>query len=229
MPRSPFVRSGRSALVITAFTPLQLFGFRRIDLPDLRVRVRRAQHEPDELTRRERIRAVSRAAGDFVDAVRPRRPRADDFEFLIGELSYRLPSIRLRRFSQCMSVQRLSVASCMFFRGRAHRADDLVVARAAAQIAGQRVADLFFVRIGIAVEQRLGRHEKTRRADAALQRSVLDELALQRMQLAAGRKTFDRRHLTAFGFRAEHEARTHQAAIDGNAARAAIAGAAAFL
>ena len=65
-----------------------------------------------------------------------------------------------------------------------HGADDLVVAGAAAEIAGQPVAHLGLGRIGIALQQRLGGDEEAGRADAALQRGVLEELALQRMQLS---------------------------------------------
>ena len=73
------------------FDAFQLFGFRRIDLLDLRVRVRRAQHEPDELPGRERIGAVTRAPGDLIHAVGTRRPRADDLEFLIRECRIGVP------------------------------------------------------------------------------------------------------------------------------------------
>src|ERR1700722_7905011 len=43
-----------------------------------------------------------------------------------------------------------------FLCGRQHRANDLVVAGAAAQVAGEPVAHLGFARVGIAVQQRLG-------------------------------------------------------------------------
>src|SRR5687767_15282507 len=54
-------------------------------------------------------------------------------------------------------------ASSHFDGGVEHRLDDLVVARAAAQVAGQPVADLFLGRIGVALEQRLRRDEHARR------------------------------------------------------------------
>ena len=66
-----------------------------------------------------------------------------------------------------------------------HRAHDLVVTGAAAEIAGQPEANLGLGRIGVALEQRLGRDQEARRADAALQGGMLEELALQRMQLVA--------------------------------------------
>src|SRR5580704_18961783 len=53
-----------------------------------------------------------------------------------------------------------------FLGGREHRANDLVVPGAAAQVAGEPVAHFGFGRIGIAVEQRLGGNQDAGRADA---------------------------------------------------------------
>ena len=57
------------------------------------------------------------------------------------------------------------------WRLRAPR-DDLVVAGASAEISRQRVADFGLGRMRIVIEQRLGRHQEARRADAALQARV---------------------------------------------------------
>ena len=63
--------------------------------------------------------------------------------------------------------------------------DDLVVAGAPTEVAGQPVAHLGFRRIRIAVQQRLGRNQQARRAEAALQRRMLEEFPLQRMEIIA--------------------------------------------
>src|SRR6185503_11821895 len=110
-----------------------------------------------------------------------------------------------------------------------HRANDLVVAGAAAQVAGQPVAQLGLARVGVLLQQRLGGHQEARRADAALQRRVLDELALQRMQLVALGHALDGGDRPAVRLHAQHQARAHEAAVDGDAAGAAVAGRAAFL
>src|SRR5579862_6379613 len=90
--------------------------------------------------------------------------------------------------------------------GFEHRVNDLVVAGAAAKIPRQRVANLGLARMRVMVEQRLGRHQEARRADAALQARVLEELLLQRMQLGALREALDRFDLVALGFDPEHQA-----------------------
>src|SRR5262245_31710667 len=63
--------------------------------------------------------------------------------------------------------------------------DDLVVAGAAAQVAGDAVADLVLARVGVAGEQRARAHQHAGRAEAALQAVALPEAFLERMQLAA--------------------------------------------
>src|SRR3954452_17328874 len=113
--------------------------------------------------------------------------------------------------------------------GVEHGAQDLVVVGAAAQIAGQPVAGLFLGRVRVVVEQRLGRDDKARRAEAALQRRVFEEFLLHRMQPVALRDALDRRNTAALGLDAEHQARAHDLAVGDDRAGAAIARAAAFL
>src|SRR5258708_25746936 len=72
------------------------------------------------------------------------------------------------------------------------RIDDLAVTGAAAQIARDGVADLYFAWARILVEQRLGGEHDARRAEAALRAAMLHQRLLQRMQSAAGRKALDR-------------------------------------
>src|SRR5215471_8833277 len=69
--------------------------------------------------------------------------------------------------------------------GVEYGAHDLVVAGAAAQIAGQPIARLFLGRVQVFVEQGLGRDDEARGAEAALQGCVLEEFLLHRMQLVA--------------------------------------------
>src|SRR2546426_3802022 len=77
--------------------------------------------------------------------------------------------------------------------GIQHRADDLVVAGAATEIAGEPVPRFFLGRIRLRVQQRLGGDDEPRRADAALQRGMLEKLLLQRMKPLAVRDALDRR------------------------------------
>ena len=111
-----------------------------------------------------------------------------------------------------------------------HRLDDLAVAGAAAQHAGERVADLGLGRLRVRAQQRLGAHQHARRADAALRRAVGDEGALQRRQRAVGAgEAFDRRHRAAVALADADDARAHLLAVEQHGAGAAVAGVAADL
>src|SRR5687768_10571238 len=66
--------------------------------------------------------------------------------------------------------------------GGLHRANDLVVAGAAAEVAGQPPADLVLGRARVRLEKRLRRDDEAGRADPALQRGVLEKSRLKRMQ-----------------------------------------------
>ena len=62
--------------------------------------------------------------------------------------------------------------------------DDVLVAGAAAEIAGDAFADLALGRRRVVVQQVDGRHDHAGRAEAALQAVLLPEALLQRVQLA---------------------------------------------
>ena len=64
-------------------------------------------------------------------------------------------------------------------RRHPHRINDLDIARAAAEIALQRVHDLRIGRIGFAIQQPFGGHQHARRAKAALHRTAFDERNLK--------------------------------------------------
>src|SRR2546423_6624962 len=110
-----------------------------------------------------------------------------------------------------------------------HRADDLVVSGAPAQIAGQPVADLGLRGVGLLLEQRLAGHEKARRADAALERGIFQEALLQRMQRLALGHALDRLDPAPADLAAKDEARADQPAVERDAAGATVARATAFL
>src|SRR5881394_1026600 len=76
-------------------------------------------------------------------------------------------------------------------RGQLNRFNHLGVAGAPAQVAGETVADLLHRRLGILVEQRLGRHDDARAAEAALQGTKVFEDLLNRVQAIDGRQPFD--------------------------------------
>ena len=99
--------------------------------------------------------------------------------------------------------------------------DDVVVAGAAAEVALEPVADLLLGRVRVLLQQRDRRHDEARRAEAALQRVLLVERLLHRVQLAVRGEALDRRHLAAVGLHGEHRARLHRLAVEQHRARAA--------
>src|SRR5207253_690580 len=84
-------------------------------------------------------------------------------------------------------------------RRRQHGLHDLLVARAAAEVPGQRQPHLVLGRLGPLVEQGRGRDQHARRAEAALDAARLDERALESARLAAARGPLHPPHLTPAG------------------------------
>src|SRR4051794_26450529 len=118
--------------------------------------------------------------------------------------------------------------------GRRHRdrLDDLRVARAATQIARDRLADRVDVRPSAAVEVRLTGDQHARRADAALRATRQQERPLQRRELTGPRprrQPLDGEDLAALDLRDRHETRVDHEPVDENRAGAALTLAAALL
>src|SRR3981081_2037344 len=86
------------------------------------------------------------------------------------------------------------------------RPDDLVVARAATQIAGQPVTDLGLCRMRVLFQQRLGGDDEAWGAASALRGGVPQELLLQRMQPVRTGDALDGRHAPVLNLSAEDEA-----------------------
>src|SRR6185369_12589670 len=87
------------------------------------------------------------------------------------------------------------------------RIDDLLITRAAAQIAANRFADLCVGRLRNRLQQRMRRDQHARRAVTALQRVFIAKTVLQYAGRAVGvGETFDGGHLVAVGLHREHEA-----------------------
>ena len=119
---------------------------------------------------------------------------------------------------------------CVCCARRAHargrqpdRVEDLRVAGAAAEVAGELLADLVVPRARHALEQRRGRDDEARRAEAALHRPRLDERLLDAVQPVLAAQPLDRRHLVAVRLRRQDEARAHELAVEQHRARAALA------
>ena len=107
--------------------------------------------------------------------------------------------------------------------GRGHNGlNDLVVTRAAAEIAGERFSDALRCRRGLAIEQGLGRDKNARRAIAALRRAAIRELLLQGMQLTVLDEALHGRHRASGALGGEREAGKHGLAVEEHRACAAL-------
>src|SRR5713226_7375129 len=88
--------------------------------------------------------------------------------------------------------------------------ENLLIAGAAAETPGQRLADLIARRVRVLVEERLGGDQKSRCAVAALRGAEIGEGLLQRVQASVGDEAFDGRDAAAVAVDAQHEARQHR-------------------
>src|SRR6476659_4318549 len=110
-----------------------------------------------------------------------------------------------------------------FLRDRLDGLDHLAVTGAATEIAGQSVADFRHRRIRALVEQPFGRHDYAGTAEAALQRTLILERLLNRMETIGRRQPLDRQHVAAVRLSSEHQARIDEFAVHDDRAGATIA------
>ena len=115
------------------------------------------------------------------------------------------------------------------FDGALHGGEDLDVPGAAAQVARQTDADFFFRRRRVATEQRGGRHDHARRAEATLHPTLVEQSLLQRMQFVADHHTLDGHDRAIGGLGSEVRARVDRLTVDQHHARSALAVVAPFL
>src|SRR5438094_1986317 len=132
---------------------------------------------------------------------------------LRGEICF-----RFRYSSAALNLFDLSVLRC-----GAHRAHDVDVARAHAEIAAEADAYFFVTRIGIIAQQLEGRQDHPRRAKTALQRMVLLKCQLQGMERFVRADAFDGGGCGAVGLAGKEQARTHGPAVEHHRASAAYA------
>src|SRR5487761_460390 len=103
-----------------------------------------------------------------------------------------------------------------------HRLHDVLVAGAAAQVAGQRPPHVFLGRVRVAVEQGLGGQHHARRAEPALEPVLLPETLLERVQLARRGQALHGGDLAAVDLHREHRAGLDRPAVDEHRAGTAV-------
>ena len=201
-------------------------GARRVHRPDARVGHGAAQqfgmHHPreDEIVREDCL------AGDLGAAVDAATREADDPRLAVGVHGF---TALLGRAFRLVVVRRFSVVFDPDRRGRLHRFDDLLIAGAPADVAGERLANLIGARIGIPLQERLGRDEQARRAVAALRRPEVGEGLLQRVQAPVITEALDGHDVAGVAFEREEQAGQRRRPIHQHRAGAAFAELAAVL
>src|SRR5918995_3459135 len=108
--------------------------------------------------------------------------------------------------------------------GLADRQHDVVVARAAAEVALDRVPNLLVGRIVGPAQQVGGGHDHAGGAEPALEPVLLPERALERVKVVGVTQALDGRHAAAVCLRGEHRAALHGSAVEVDRACAALAG-----
>src|SRR6185369_10307674 len=109
-----------------------------------------------------------------------------------------------------------------FLRGVLISFDDVYIAGAAAEIAGDGMTNLVVSRVGVFLQKSITRHQHTRRAVATLQAVFLVEAVLQWMQLAVLFESFDCQYRTSVRLHGECCARLDGFAVQHHCAGAAV-------
>src|SRR3954452_18474581 len=95
-------------------------------------------------------------------------------------------SLRLRRPKPTGRSSAMAMCRLLVLGRPADRGDDVLVARAAADAAGDRGADLLLGRLRVLVQHAPRGHEHARGPEAALERVLLVEALLHGVEPAAG-------------------------------------------
>jgi hypothetical protein len=114
-----------------------------------------------------------------------------------------------------------------FSSGVLNRVDDVLIAGATAEIAGNPLADLALGRLRVVLQQPDRRHDHPGRAETALQPMFFPEAFLQRVQLAVRGEALNRRDCRSIGLHREQRAGLRAPAVDEDGAGAALRGVAA--
>ena len=189
----------------------------RVNAANPRVRVFAAQRCPEKHPVERIVIRVKSRPRHLVDRIRPLQ--------WLTNLRQRLHHRRQHRIRHPAGTQ--------IFAGRLHRADDRRVARAAAVGVLETLLDIHLARVRVLVQQRLGLHDESGRAEAALRRAVADESILKRMQFrpAAGTvlgvgprlgQPFDRQYLPALRLERRVDAGVDRLTVDDDGAAAAF-------
>src|SRR6266576_301096 len=155
---------------------------------------------------------------------RPSPATRNDFTTPRLGIAIRQGTIFTPSIGKCLRM--LTIACPSFgkvYRRLFDRRDDVAVSCAAAEVAGDRLLDLYFGRFVSFAKQPVCRHEHAGCAVAALHRVVFPKRFLQWMQSLVLRQTFDGDDFVAVRLNGVHHARLHRVAIPHHGTRTAAA------
>src|SRR5256712_9146969 len=137
-------------------------------------------------------------------------------------------SRRLIDFPNKRSAATVAMTATSLLRGHVlgrplDRLDDVVVARAPAQVTLELVPDQLLRWLGVALEHLVDRHDHARRAEPALEPVLLPESLLDRVQLAVLRQPLDRHDIGAVRLDGEEGAGLDGLTVHDDRAGAALA------
>src|SRR5262249_11696150 len=95
-----------------------------------------------------------------------------------------------------------------------HRLDDVLIARAAAEIGREHIKQFLVADVGLVLKHVGGEHLETRRAEAAVQSVVRDDRAWQRVRVVRRAQAFDGADFLALRLYGEHQAGPHRLAVE---------------
>ena len=206
-------------------------GAREIDAANARVRMRGAEELAVEHAGENDVVGKAGLAGDFGAGVDAAAGFADDTEiFGIGRGVAFGRVGRIFRFGHRQFLGSLGCAAGGNSEdGGFDGFEDLQIAGAAAEIAGERFADLIAGGMGILVEERFGGEQNAGSAVAALRCAEISEGFLQRVKLAFGAEAFDGEDASVGAFYCELKAGEDGLAVKEDGAGATFAEFAAVL
>ena len=154
-------------------------GLPNVNRPDARVRVRAVEDLADQHPGKPDIIRVDARARSFLSAVHH------------GDTSANGRGPCDRALVKTVSRARSEAALPQDFNRPLHRGQNLRVARAAAEVAGERVVDFRIRGFGIFREQALSGKDHARRAIAALRAALFGKTELQRVEVVILRDAFN--------------------------------------
>ena len=196
-------------------------GATRVDVSDARMGIRRMKNLADQHARKTEIVRILASPSRLLRRINHRGRLADDGK-IVAHPDFVIPSAARNLRSACRAT---SLSDSQSFTFRLNRRPDglihLVVASTPAQIAAQRRTDVSLRRIGILRQQRLHRHDETRRAVPALRSAPIAICLLNRRQTPMLADALNRRDLLPLAAGGQQRTRHHGHAIHQHRASAA--------